>query len=288
MLLALAAVLLVAAPAGDIPLPRPRPAIPETPEVAIETPHGAPSECDQRLAQVADFEPKPTLEGPRQCGSPDLVLLKTVHLSGVRHVSVEPPAMLRCEMAESFSAWVRDEVAPRLAPIGGGLKIVQHDSAYECRNRNRAATGKISEHAHGLAIDVKGLVLADKQVVAPTDVNEPKPLRAALRETACQRFTTVLGPGEPAHDGHIHLDIIQRHGGYRICSWDVREPIVADVDKKDAAESAGQAEPPEDIDPETEQTGIADVPLPRPRRLAPKQKNGARRRRFTQPPPKIS
>jgi hypothetical protein len=186
MLLALATVLLVAAPAGDIPLPRPRPAIPETLQVAIEMPHGAPSECDQRLAQVADFEPKPTLEGPWQCGSPDLVLLKAVHLSGVRHVAVEPPAMLRCEMAESFSAWVRDEVAPRLAPIGGGLKIVQQDSAYECRNRNRAATGKISEHAHGLAIDVKGLVLADKHVVAPTDVNERAGCRGCRQEGRCR------------------------------------------------------------------------------------------------------
>jgi hypothetical protein len=35
---------------------------------------------------------------------------------------------------------------------------------------------------------------------------------------------TVLGPGEPYHDEHIHLDIIDRRGGHRICSWAVREP----------------------------------------------------------------
>ena len=55
-------------------------------------------------------------------------------------------------------------------------------------------------------------------------MNVDKPLREALRDAACHRFTTVLGPGDPYHDGHIHLDVIQRRGGYRICQWDVREP----------------------------------------------------------------
>jgi hypothetical protein len=50
-------------------------------------------------------------------------------------------------------------------------------------------------------------------------------LRDALRETACARFTTVLGPGSDGHhEGHIHLDLAERGHGYRICQWDVREP----------------------------------------------------------------
>jgi hypothetical protein len=240
----------------------------ETPQVAVETPHGEPTDCDRRLAEVADFEPKPTLEGPRQCGSPDLVLLKAVRLSRGPSIAVEPPAMLRCEMAESFTAWIREEVAPRLASTRGGLRVVEQESAYECRNRNRAASGKLSEHAHGLAIDVKSLVLADKHVVAPTDVNEPKPLRAALRETACLRFTTVLGPGEPAHDSHIHLDTLQRRGGYRICSWDVREPVVAHAAQKEppqVAQDAQEQEARAAMEENAEQAGPANVPLPRPR-----------------------
>ena len=262
MLVVIAAALLVAGQAAGVPLPRPRPADADAPSVAIETPHGEPTECDRRLALVAEFEPKPSLQGPRQCGGQDLVLLHAVRLPDRRRVAVQPPAMLRCEMAESFTSWVRDEVAPRVAEIGGGLSAVQQDSAYECRNRNRAASGKLSEHAHGLALDVKGLVLADKHILAPTDMNEPKALRASLRETACHRFTTVLGPGEPAHDSHIHLDIIQRRGGYRICSWDVREPVVAHIEPpKPADTEAAEAE----IDAEPEQADLADVPLPRPR-----------------------
>jgi hypothetical protein len=35
----------------------------------------------------------------------------------------------------------------------------------------------------------------------------------------------VLGPGADSyHNGHIHLDILERSHGSRICEWDVREP----------------------------------------------------------------
>ena len=58
-----------------------------------------------------------------------------------------------------------------------------------------------------------------------TDVAASKPLREELRQSACARFTTVLGPGSDGHhESHIHLDLAERHNGYRICQWDVREP----------------------------------------------------------------
>ena len=58
-----------------------------------------------------------------------------------------------------------------------------------------------------------------------TDEIVAKPLREALRDSACHRFTTVLGPGADSyHNNHIHLDILERTHGLRICQWDVREP----------------------------------------------------------------
>lgn len=246
MLAVVATLMLVAGHAADVPLPQPRPVIPELPQVAIETPHGAPTECDRQLSDLAVFTLKPTIRGPGQCGAEDLVSLTAVRLTSGKQVAVQPSAMLRCEMATSFATWVRDEAVPRLASTGGGLATVQQDDSYECRLRNRAASGKVSEHARGMAIDLHALVLADKTIVAPTDVNQPKDLRVALRETACRRFTTVLGPGEPAHDSHIHLDILQRRGGYRICSWEVRDATVAKA-------------------PARNETGGAAVPLPPPR-----------------------
>jgi hypothetical protein len=36
---------------------------------------------------------------------------------------------------------------------------------------------------------------------------------------------TVLGPGSDGyHEEHVHVDLAERRGGYRICEWDVREP----------------------------------------------------------------
>jgi Extensin-like protein C-terminus len=38
----------------------------------------------------------------------------------------------------------------------------------------------------------------------------------------------VLGPGSDGyHESHIHVDLTERRGGYRICQWDIRtEPEV--------------------------------------------------------------
>jgi len=47
-------------------------------------------------------------------------------------------------------------------------------------------------------------------------------LRVAGRDSVCRRFTTILGPGDRYHSGHIHLDVTTRRDGYRICQWEVR------------------------------------------------------------------
>jgi hypothetical protein len=245
-MIVLAAVLAISSlAAADVPLPRPRPSIPEDAGiVSIETPHGPPTECDGRLAGLAVFEPKPTMAGPGECGADDLVSLSAVLLPDGRRAEVKPAATLRCEMAESLSSWVRDEVAPRIAEQGGALSAIRQEDAYDCRNRNSAARGKVSEHARGKAIDLTGFVLADRSVITLTDVYASKELRTMFHDTACRRFMTVLGPGEPYHDEHIHLDVVARRGGYRICSWAVREPPppVAVVSRD---EKAGPVDPSE-------------------------------------------
>ncbi|MBI3702671.1 MAG: extensin family protein, partial [Rhizobiales bacterium] len=72
---------------------------------------------------------------------------------------------------------------------------------------------------------LRAFTLADKRTIGLTDMTVPKAWRAALRESACARFTTVLGPGSDGyHESHIHLDIAERRNGYRICQWEVREP----------------------------------------------------------------
>ena len=94
-----------------------------------------------------------------------------------------------------------------------------------CRGRNRVAGAKISEHGKGNAVDVRAFTLADGRGLQLTDAKVDKRIPRGFAHSACHRFTTVLGPGSDGyHEEHIHLDLVQRRNGYRICQWDVREP----------------------------------------------------------------
>jgi len=220
--------------AEPVPLPRPRPPIWPEPKTFAEAIAGLnfdaadvtanPTGCDGRLEDIAQAVLMPRLIGPETCGGGDMVRLEAVVLPDSAHVAVNPPALLNCGMAESLSAWLRDEAAPRAAKLGSALVAIENYDSYECRTRNRIPGAKVSEHAHGDAVDVRAFHLADGRRLELTDVKVDKPLREGLRESACERFTTVLGPGDPYHEGHIHLDVIQRKRGYRMCQWEVREP----------------------------------------------------------------
>jgi hypothetical protein len=219
---------------ANVPLPQPRPPFwPEPHSFAEAAGPGfdttnvtsALSDCDQRLAQIADIELLPGLIGPGECGGRDMIRLHAILLPNRQRVEVKPTAVLRCAMAESFAAWVRDEASDHIAAIGDGLRSVDTYGSYECRGRNWVADAKLSEHGKGNAIDLRALVLAGDRHITLTDETVSKPLRDDLRDSACHRFTTVLGPGADSHhNNHIHLDSLERINGARICQWDVREP----------------------------------------------------------------
>ena len=237
------------ATAEEVPLPKPRPSIwiePHTfreaagPDFDSTQVTSAPTECDQRIRAIAAIEPMPRLIGPESCGGEDMVRLDAVTRSGGVRIDLKPAPVLRCTFAESVAAWLRDEVAPRVEKLGAALRAVETYDAYECRGRNRVPGAKLSEHGKGNAVDLRAFILADGRVVALTDVSVAKDFRDELRESACHRFTTVLGPGsDSAHESHVHVDLIERRGGYRMCQWDVRTP------------------PPKEV--------AAGVPLPTPR-----------------------
>src|SRR5262245_34051363 len=223
-----------AGPVANVPLPRPRPPFwPEPRSFAEAAGPGfdttsvtsALSDCDQRLMEIAAIELLPRLIGPGECGNGDMIRLNAVRLPNDKRVEVTPTAVLRCAMAESFAAWVRDEASRHVAAQGDALHSVETYGSYACRSRNWVADAKLSEHGKGNAIDVRALVLADGRHVTLTDETVSKPLRDNLRDSACHRFETVLGPGaDSQHNNHIHLDSIERNNGARICQWDVREP----------------------------------------------------------------
>ena len=126
----------------NVPLPRPRPPFwPEPHSFAEAAGPGfdtasvtsALSDCDQRLAEIADIELLPRLIGPGECGGREMIRLNAVLLPNRKRVEVRPTAVLRCAMAESFAAWVRDEASDRVTALGDALRSVDTYGSYECR-----------------------------------------------------------------------------------------------------------------------------------------------------------
>jgi hypothetical protein len=53
------------------------------------------------------------------------------------------------------------------------------------------------------------LTLTNGKNLVLTDTSVDNDLRAELARSACQRFTTVLGPGsDEYHENNIHLDLL--------------------------------------------------------------------------------
>ena len=225
--------------ADDVPIPQPPPSLWTVPHTFREAASpdfnsadvtSAPTACDQRLGAIAVFEPMPRLIGPGSCGGGDMVRLNAVTRPGGARIELKTAPVLRCPFAESLAAWLRDEAAPRADKLGSALHAVETYDDFECRGRNRVAGAKLSEHGKGNAVDLRSFALADGRVLSLTDVTVAKDFRDELRDSACNRFTTVLGPGsDSSHESHIHLDLAARRGGYRMCQWDVRTLPTAEV-----------------------------------------------------------
>jgi hypothetical protein len=214
-----------------------------------------PSACQTRLAKLAVFKPLPLLVGAGECGAADAVLLDSIILADKTNVAVSPPATLRCTMAEAVALWLREDVAPAVLKLGAPLRGLDNFDSYECRTRNRVPGATLSEHGRANALDVRAFKLANGKAIGLTDVNVAKAWRDGIRTSACDRFSTVLGPGSDGHhEEHIHVDLAERHGGYKMCEWDVRDPIVQAQKTEPAADKV---------------TPLSDpVPLPRPRPVA--------------------
>jgi hypothetical protein len=222
------------AAAQTVPLPRPRPFSGTEPSSSAHTaapaPKSGPSACRVRLTAERAIAPSvDAIEGPGECGNADLVRLEAVVLPDMSRVEINPPAVLRCSMAEAIADWVRDDLAQLAAfSLGSRLRSVRNYAAYHCRSRNNIIGAMMSEHGKGNALDVRSIRLANGQTVDPTDVKVSRDFREGWKKSVCGRFSTVLGPGSDGyHENHIHVDLMERRLGYRkMCQWDVRMPEV--------------------------------------------------------------
>ena len=157
------------------------------------------------------------IPGQDGCGIAAPVTLEAVVSTTGRRIVLSPPAIMRCDFADRFADWLRDDVASA-SPEGGDLLGIDDAAAYTCRHRNWQAGGRISEHARGNAIDVLAFHFAQR-VVGLEGPDDAATL-ASLRASACSRFSTVLGPGSDAyHATDLHLDLQRRPRGFKLCQW---------------------------------------------------------------------
>jgi hypothetical protein len=186
-----------------------------------------PSACRLALTEEIAIAPSiPDIHGPGECGGEDLVRLEAVVLPDKRRVSVQPAAILRCPMASAIVAWIRADVAPLAANLGSVISDLDNFASFECRGRNRMVGGRLSEHGRANALDVRAFKLANGQSVSLTDRTVARAFRESVLHSMCARFSTVLGPGSDGyHEDHIHLDLMERRNNYKICQWDVLDPL---------------------------------------------------------------
>ncbi len=231
--------------ATTVPLPKPRPARAppraqplatdkQTPP-ATEKPAGQegapaapqPSACRLALTDEIAIAPSiPDIRGPGGCGGEDLVRLEAIILPDKSRVAVKPAATLRCSMASAIADWVRSDVAALAQGLASPIVELDNFDSFECRGRNRVAGAVLSEHGRANALDVRAFKLENGRSVGLTDRAVVREVRESVLHSACARFTTVLGPGSDwYHEDHIHLDLAQRRNGYRICEWDVWDPL---------------------------------------------------------------
>jgi hypothetical protein len=253
------ALISIAIVSGASAQPTPAPSAPSTQEAP------AAFSCQARLSSDrAVFKSIGELagdsSGPAGCGARDAVLLQRIILSDHTLVAVEPPAKMRCEMAEAITDFVREDLAPAAAALGSPLSAIENHDSYDCRGRNRIFGAKLSEHGYANALDVRSIRLRDGRVIRPSDAGASLTFRTAMKAGVCNRFTTVLGPGSDGyHEDHIHMDRAERRsGGYKLCRWELRdEPRFA----LQSVSTQPEARPARMI----AAVSRGPIPLPRPR-----------------------
>lgn len=227
--------------ASDVPVPRPKPQLDktakDTPDADAKTAQEAVAppppkqtvptfdlaiarKCEAALRSLgAKFSVGKPLQGDGICGWQRPLKLQTVG----KQVRVTGDPQVRCEVALALARWSKQVVKPTAKlHLQSDLSKILISTSYQCRRRNNAATGKVSEHGFANGVDVMGFALQDgrKVMIAARagSVEPERAFQAAVRGGSCAYFTTVLGPTtNAAHASHLHLDLAIRRGGYRLC-----------------------------------------------------------------------
>lgn len=137
--------------------------------------------------------------------------------------SVMPAATLACPVVSALDRWVTESVQPAAVRwFGEQVVAIKQISSYSCRGMNGQPGAHISEHAFGNALDIAAFTLADGRQITVREGWHGRPEEQGflhdVQLAACEQFTTVLAPGSNVyHYNHIHVDLMRRASGRRIC-----------------------------------------------------------------------
>lgn len=170
------------------------------------------------------YSEEPAITDP---ANPDCGIARPLRVTAILpDMALDQGAVMRCDTARALSFWARDFLRPAAATLPGSPRPVglTLGTTYDCRAR--VGTGedapKLSEHGLGNAVDIAAVRLDDGRAltIAPRTGtgDRDEAFQRAVRGAACLFFTTVLGPGaNAAHSDHLHLDVAERRGGWRLC-----------------------------------------------------------------------
>ncbi len=219
------------------PLPQEEEQVEELPPYAEQD--SGPLPVPSRPAQPHRVQPLPPLGPPRR---PQMA-------SGP--VEVRPTATLACPIVSALDRWFANAVQPAAQKwFGQPVVEIKQISAYSCRGMNGNPNAHISEHAFGNALDIAAFVLADGHRITVKKgwigSAEEQGFLRDVQGSACDQFTTVLAPGSNRfHYDHIHVDLMRRASGRRICQpGAVDGDLVAARVRKGPAYASRSYEPP--------------------------------------------
>lgn len=133
-------------------------------------------------------------------------------------VPLNRPVQVSCGLASAVQKWETQVLHPLAQQVmGQELTKVHHVGGYVCRGRS-SNRSRLSEHAHGRAIDIIAFEFADGRIARVKDHWKDRgPLGQFLRaasQGACGAFSVVLSPNADAdHHDHLHLDV----GPWTVC-----------------------------------------------------------------------
>jgi len=147
-----------------------------------------------------------------QCGLQSPLSIEAIEANG-RSIPLNAPVTTDCGMASALPQWLSAVDSYTEAHEKTRIKTLNLGTGYDCRNVDHAATGNLSFHSFGDAVDVIGFSLEDgrKVTIAPGfngTKEQGHDILHYARDAACSSFMTVISPdGDSFHQDNMHLDL---------------------------------------------------------------------------------